>query len=196
MNQLKHYACVSPHTWRRACKAAHSKLTKYLDYKMATNDTLIATILNPEYREGIFIQLRQRGDNDLGNNGPPSTDNLSEPDNFDLLKHLKEPPIEAYYDFLQSEGNELASYLQINHPMAKGEHIIDYWKHQILCGNYPKLGKLALRYLSISASSAPVERVFSHSGRLKCPTRASLGARIIAHLTCLKEWLNDESPLL
>ncbi|MBW0499793.1 hypothetical protein O181_039508 [Austropuccinia psidii MF-1] len=184
MNQLKHYARVSPHTWRRACKAAHSKLKKYFNYKMTTNDTLIATILNPKYREGIFKQL-----------GAHPVVPKSELDNFNLLKHLKEPPIEAPYDVLQSQGNELASYLQNDHPMAKGKHIIDYWKCQILCGNYPKLGKLALRYLSIPASSALVEHVFSHSGRLKCPTRASLGARTIAHLTCLKEWLNDESPL-
>ncbi|MBW0571471.1 hypothetical protein O181_111186 [Austropuccinia psidii MF-1] len=209
MNRLKHYASVSPHTWRRACEAAHSKLKKYFYYEMATNDTLIATLLNPKYREGIFKQLGvsssrakevidllagecaqlriNDGDDDLVNNGPQSSNNLSEPDNFDLLKHLKEPLIEASYDVLQS-------YLQNDHPMAKGEHIINYWKRQFLCGNYPKLGKLALRYLSIPASSASVERVFSHSGRLKCSTRASLGARTIANLTCLKEWLNDESP--
>ncbi|MBW0548631.1 hypothetical protein O181_088346 [Austropuccinia psidii MF-1] len=216
MNRLKHYASVSPHTWWHACKAAHSKLKKYFDYEMATNDTLIAIILNPKYRKGIFKQLGvssscakevidlfagecvqltiNEGDNTLGNNGPPSSENLSEPDNFDLLKHLKEPPIEASYDVLQSQGNELASYLQNNHLMAKGKHIIDYWKCQILCSNHPKLGKLVLRYLSIPASSALVECVFSHSGRLKCPTWASLGARTIAHPTCLKEWLNDESP--
>ncbi|MBW0583303.1 hypothetical protein O181_123018 [Austropuccinia psidii MF-1] len=215
MNRIKHYASVSPHTWWHTCKAAHSKLKKYFDYKMATNDTLIATILNPKYRKEIFkqlgisssctkevidllaskcVQLRiKKGDNDLGNNGPPSSDNLSEPDNFDLLKHLKERPIEASYDVLQSQGDELVSYLQNNHPMAKGKHIIDYWKRQILCGNYLKLGKLTLRYLRIPASSALVEHIFSHSGRLKCPTWASLGVRTIAHLTCLKEWLNDES---
>ncbi|MBW0481690.1 hypothetical protein O181_021405 [Austropuccinia psidii MF-1] len=150
MKRLKHYASVSPHTWQHACKAAHSKLKKYFDYKMATNDTLIATILNPNYHEGIFKQLgisssrskevidllagecaqltNNEGDDALGNNGSPSSDNLSEPDNLDLLKHLKEPPIKASYDCLQSQGNELASYLQNNHPMAKGKHIIDYWK--------------------------------------------------------------------
>ncbi|MBW0488843.1 hypothetical protein O181_028558 [Austropuccinia psidii MF-1] len=132
MNQLKHYASVSPHTWRRACEAAHSKLEKYFDYEMVTNNTLIATILNPKYREGIFKQLGissshakevidllagecvqltiNEGDEALGNNGPPSSDNLSEPDNFNLLKHLKEPPIEASYDVLQSQGDESAAY--------------------------------------------------------------------------------------
>ncbi|MBW0556432.1 hypothetical protein O181_096147 [Austropuccinia psidii MF-1] len=150
MNQLKHYTSVSPHTLRRACKAANSKLKKYFDYKMATNKTLIETIFNPKYCKGIFKQLGissscakevidllagecaqltiNEGDDTPGNNGPPSSDNLSEPDNFDLLKHLKEPPIEASYDVLQSQGNKLASYLQNNHPMSKGKHIIKYWK--------------------------------------------------------------------
>ncbi|MBW0467607.1 hypothetical protein O181_007322 [Austropuccinia psidii MF-1] len=57
MNRLKHYTGVSPHTWRCACKAAYSKLKKYFDYKMATNNSLIATLLNPKYRKGIFKQL-------------------------------------------------------------------------------------------------------------------------------------------
>ncbi|MBW0466960.1 hypothetical protein O181_006675 [Austropuccinia psidii MF-1] len=98
------------------------------------------------------------------------------------------------YDVLHSQDDEVTSYLQNTHPMTKGEHILDYWNHQIISGNFPNLGKVALRYLSIPASSASVERVFSHSGRLKCLTRASLGSRTIAHLTCLKEWLNNECP--
>ncbi|MBW0506781.1 hypothetical protein O181_046496 [Austropuccinia psidii MF-1] len=123
-----------------------------------------------------------------------SSDNLSNPETFDLLKHLKQPPIKVTYDALHSQDDEVTSYLQNTHTMTKGEHILDYWKRQIISGNFPSLGKVALRYLSIPASSASVERVFSHSGRLKCPTGASLGSRTIAHLTCLKEWLNDEFP--
>ncbi|MBW0551728.1 hypothetical protein O181_091443 [Austropuccinia psidii MF-1] len=94
---------------------------------MATKNTPIATILNPKYHKGIFKQLGisssrakevidllagkcaqlsiNEGDNALGNNGPPSSDNLSEQDNFDLLKNLKKPPIEASYDVLQSQAN-------------------------------------------------------------------------------------------
>ncbi|MBW0555839.1 hypothetical protein O181_095554 [Austropuccinia psidii MF-1] len=123
-----------------------------------------------------------------------SSDNLREPETFDLLKHLKQPLIEAMYDVLHSHNDEVTSYLQNTHPMTKGEHILDYWKCQIISQNFPNLGKVVLRYLSIPASSASVERVFSHSGRLKCSTRASLGSRTIAHLTFLKEWLNNEYP--
>ncbi|MBW0528604.1 hypothetical protein O181_068319 [Austropuccinia psidii MF-1] len=78
--------------------------------------------------------------------------------------------------------------------MVRGEQVVDYWKIQILNGQYPNLGRMAFEYLSIPSSSASVERVFSHSGRLRSPTRASLGSRTIAHLTCLKEWLNNDFP--
>ncbi|MBW0534887.1 hypothetical protein O181_074602 [Austropuccinia psidii MF-1] len=123
-----------------------------------------------------------------------SADNLSKPETFDLLKHLKQPPIEATYDVLHSQDDEVTSYLQDTHPMTKGEHILDYWKFQIISQNFPNLGKVALRYLSTPASLASVKRVFSHSGQLKCPTRASLGSRTPAHLTCLKDWLENECP--
>ncbi|MBW0466311.1 hypothetical protein O181_006026 [Austropuccinia psidii MF-1] len=57
-----------------------------------------------------------------------SSDNLSEPETFDLLKHLKQPPIKTMYDVLHLQDDAVTSYLQNTHPMTKGEHILDYWK--------------------------------------------------------------------
>ncbi|MBW0517678.1 hypothetical protein O181_057393 [Austropuccinia psidii MF-1] len=119
---------------------------------------------------------------------------MSDTESLDLLTHLQQMPIEASYNELNSHYDEVGTYLQNLNPMVRGEKVMDYWKRQILSGHYPDLGKLAFKYLSIPSSSASVERVFSHSGRLKSPTRASLGSRTIAHLTCLKEWLNNEFP--
>ncbi|MBW0579226.1 hypothetical protein O181_118941 [Austropuccinia psidii MF-1] len=93
-----------------------------------------------------------------------SADNLSKQETFDLLKHLKQAPIEATYDVLHLQDDEVTSYLQNIHPMTKGEHILDYWKCQVISQNFSSLGKVALRYLSIPASSGSVERVSSHSG--------------------------------
>ncbi|MBW0503174.1 hypothetical protein O181_042889 [Austropuccinia psidii MF-1] len=145
-----HHASKSPHSWRQACEVAHLKLKKYYDYKMANNNSLIATLLNPQYCEGIFKQMgvpphqakevidllvhecsiltqnnksaHKRGESQS------SADNLSKPESFNLLKHLKQLPIEATYDVLHSYDDEVASYLQNTHPMTKGEHIVDYWK--------------------------------------------------------------------
>lgn len=47
---------------------------------------------------------------------------------------------------------------------------------------HPLLEKL----LCVPATSAPVERVFSHGGLFMCPHRARLGQRILAELVFAK----------
>ncbi|MBW0568037.1 hypothetical protein O181_107752 [Austropuccinia psidii MF-1] len=218
LNWLSHYASVAPNSWRRACDTAWQKLSKYYKLEIANDDSLIACLFNPKYHEGIFNQLgvpihhfkeiikvlnielasmitkQKLADQAQLELQCGSPQELSETENTDLLRHLKHPPIEASDELLRSEGDNLLCYLQNLHPMTKGEPTINYWKCQIITGNFPTLGKISLRYLSIAAGSACVQRVFSHSGRLKTPTRAALGSRTIAHLTCLKEWLNEEAP--
>ena len=51
---------------------------------------------------------------------------------------------------------------------------------------YPCLYQLSLKYLSVPATSAPIERVFSQSGFLMRPHRASLTAKSVCLLTFLK----------
>ncbi|MBW0463201.1 hypothetical protein O181_002916 [Austropuccinia psidii MF-1] len=58
MKRLEHYAHVSPITWCQACEAAQAKLQKYYDLEVKNDDTLIATLLNPRYCEGIFAHLK------------------------------------------------------------------------------------------------------------------------------------------
>ena len=49
-----------------------------------------------------------------------------------------------------------------------------------------RLYEVVRRILSIPASSAPVERVFSHGGIFIRPHRARLGAKMLSSLTYLK----------
>ncbi|CAF4553202.1 unnamed protein product [Rotaria sp. Silwood2] len=51
---------------------------------------------------------------------------------------------------------------------------------------YPCLYQLSLKYLSVPATSTPIERVFSQSGFLMRPNRASLTAKNVCLLTFLK----------
>ncbi|MBW0490179.1 hypothetical protein O181_029894 [Austropuccinia psidii MF-1] len=215
INRLKHYSQVSPPTWRRACEEAMEKLEKYYKIEMKNHDMLIATLLNPKYRLSLFKQLNVPTDysnciidqimeecasmnkhtrpnlTSPGNSDPPPKIN-SDPEFYDLLSHLGQTPIELGSVNPNSCKDEVVAYLQNLHPMSKGKHILDYWKCQMITGNFPKLGRLAMRYMSIPSLSACVECVFSQSRRLKSPARASLGTQTIAHLTCLKEWLNED----
>ena len=49
-----------------------------------------------------------------------------------------------------------------------------------------KLFPLAMRTLSVPATSAPVERVFSHGGIIMCPHRAQLSNKLLSNLIFLK----------
>ncbi|CAF3708139.1 unnamed protein product, partial [Rotaria socialis] len=51
---------------------------------------------------------------------------------------------------------------------------------------YPRLYQLSLKYLPMPATSAPIERVFSQSGFLMRPHRASLTTKNVCLLTFLK----------
>ncbi|MBW0467305.1 hypothetical protein O181_007020 [Austropuccinia psidii MF-1] len=189
MKQLEHYACVSLITWHQACKAAQTKLQKYYNLGVKNDDTLFAMLLNPRYRKGIFTHLKVPASQanvivgQLMNEcatmtcirameledpaDANSSDRISEADDNDLLSHLGQTPIETN-ETPQSHKDEVVACLQNPYSMSRGEHIVDYRK--------------------------VIERVFSQSARLKCPARVGLGSWTIAHLTFLKEWLNDEQP--
>ncbi|MBW0508298.1 hypothetical protein O181_048013 [Austropuccinia psidii MF-1] len=74
---------------------------------------------------------------------PNSPDYQSEPDKLDILHHLNQVPMESTQVFSGSDEDEVLNYLQNLHPVGKGEHILDYWKRQIITGNFPTLGKIA-----------------------------------------------------
>ena len=59
-------------------------------------------------------------------------------------------------------------------------NILEFWKKQAT--NLPLLSWLAKRILSIPASSAPSERVFSEGGRVVTSSRTLLNAERAVHL--------------
>jgi len=86
------------------------------------------------------------------------------------------------YILADFSGDAIANHSQKEHP--GGFDILNFWKeHQI---TYPKLSKLARWVLSIPASSASSERVFSCAGRVfeerhTRPSAESLDATVFLH---------------
>lgn len=63
---------------------------------------------------------------------------------------------------------------------------ISFWQRSAVIAKMPALAKLAHLVLTVPATSAPVERVFSHGGILMRPHRASLSDANLAALIFLK----------
>ena len=63
-------------------------------------------------------------------------------------------------------------------------NILQYWKQQQ--STFPCLIKLALQYLAVPASSAPVERLFSIGGKNFRPGHCRLADQTFEHLIFIK----------
>ena len=55
---------------------------------------------------------------------------------------------------------------------TKDENALQFWRAKQTA--YPNLSKLAKKILAVPATSAPIERVFSHAGNMLCPDRSQL----------------------
>ena len=64
---------------------------------------------------------------------------------------------------------------------------VQYW-HQ-LQSKYPNLSQMALDVLTIPASSADCERVFTGTGDILEPQRRKMGSQLLAALVCTQRWI-------
>jgi hypothetical protein len=64
---------------------------------------------------------------------------------------------------------------------------IEYWLQQRL--KYPNLSQLAIDVMTIPASSADCERVFSGTGRVMEPQRRKMGSELMAALIGTQRWI-------
>uniref|UniRef100_A0AAV2JS80 HAT C-terminal dimerisation domain-containing protein n=1 Tax=Knipowitschia caucasica TaxID=637954 RepID=A0AAV2JS80_KNICA len=79
-----------------------------------------------------------------------------------------------------SPALQLSHYLDI----ADGESALLFWALNMK--TLPSLYRVAIRVLAVPASSAPVERVFSHGGVILRPHRAQMSDRLLANLIFCK----------
>ena len=87
--------------------------------------------------------------------------------------------------------------LYANYMIGRGEEAcnatnpLEFWASDGLV-SFPILTGIAARILSIPATSALVEQLFSVSGRVVTTARARLNFRHVNELCCLHQWLIDE----
>ena len=76
---------------------------------------------------------------------------------------------------------EIRKYINLKKAeVAPYENVLKFWREN--CENYPHLARLARKVLSIPASSAAVERIFSLLKRLDPAARARMNYETLTHL--------------
>ena len=81
------------------------------------------------------------------------------------------------------EESEVTLYLS-EPVLPEDTNPLNFWK--LNGSNFPKLSNLAKHYLSIPASSAPVERLFSIAGKIFRPDRCSMTDTVFQKLIAIK----------
>ena len=110
------------------------------------------------------------------------------PDFFSFMSPSRPKPQRA-----MTTTNELDSYLA--EPCSGMESDpMEFWK--VNTHRFPVLSKLAVKYLSIPATSAPVERLFSIAGKTFRPERCRLSDANFERLMNIKCNSNDEIVLI
>ncbi|KAJ4932943.1 hypothetical protein JOQ06_029781 [Pogonophryne albipinna] len=87
-------------------------------------------------------------------------------------------------DHVSSVKAELIRYIQVCSGEEDEADCLVFWKRNAKV--FPRLYLVAMRVLAVPATSAPVERVFSHGGLIMRPHRARLSARTLSSLIFLK----------
>lgn len=83
-----------------------------------------------------------------------------------------------------SVDTQLGTYLALCDEDIECTNAFSFWSmHRSRLG---KIFPLAMRVLSVPASSAPIERVFSHGGIIMRPHRSRLGDKTLGKLVFLK----------
>ncbi|XP_061880880.1 zinc finger BED domain-containing protein 4-like [Entelurus aequoreus] len=92
----------------------------------------------------------------------------------------------AAYHKRQKKDVGTTPALQLSHylDIAEGQNALLFWALNMK--TLPSLFRVAMRVLAVPASSAPVERVFSHGGIILRPHRAQMTDRLLANLVFCK----------
>jgi len=151
------------------------------------------------FAEDSYAQARGR-DNQREDSSEPAVTGSdvasSSPCEHDEPPPLKKPKLFKNYTQVRERNTStpdectieelLAKYLRTEHGDSSDSDAFGFWMQRETESKYGKLLPAVLRAFAIPASSAPVERVFSHGGIMLRPNRARMSDKLLSELVFLK----------
>jgi len=160
---------------------------------------LMAALLDPRYKNLDFIEIDTEKEriieklrDEIGEVEVPESEILDDPvpfiDGESSIRSHKEYRQRRQKKIKKAISNvviydEVTNYLSL--PLAlETEDPLDWWR--IRSQNFPKLAKIARKYLAIPATSVSSERLFSDAGNLISAKRTNLDTKLVGQMLFLK----------
>ncbi|EXX52751.1 zinc finger BED domain-containing protein 1-like [Rhizophagus irregularis DAOM 181602=DAOM 197198] len=175
----------------------------------------MAALLDPRYKSLDFLDEKQRIIQKLCSEFDeveiPASEPLNNPASYDAEPSRSHKEYRQRRQIKNKKGNksylstpivdEIPNYLTL--PLAlEPENPLIWWKLRLQM--FPKLAKIARKYLAVPATSVSSERLFSDAGNLINTKRTNLDTNLVAKILFLKrniktmhvfasEWDEDET---
>ena len=90
---------------------------------------------------------------------------------------------------VQTFADDWESFIEADPTEISAKTALEWWCQEQQRIRYPRLSRMAIDILSVPAMLVEAERVFSGARRQIPWSRASLGAKTVEQMECLKHWL-------
>lgn len=187
-------------------RAARKKAKSYFDKLSNTAVYYTSTILHPRYkhycerswrfRRPALLQASHDRFLQLWSTYKPDEITATKPTPSVAFTNSLENIIDSVLDYddgseVLQQDDEYNEWLREPAWTAEqhrnGPSVVKYWYD--LRPKYPNLAQLALDCMTIPASSADCELVFSGTGNILEPQRRKMGAQLLAALICTQRWI-------
>ncbi|XP_056135225.1 zinc finger BED domain-containing protein 4-like [Lampris incognitus] len=162
----------------------------WVDMDVQSTENVMSPLVRDELKRSLKDTLITEA-RAIGTGSPPK-DPHSAQQSQEELPPLKCPRLLARYQWHRKShscdrDSSIASQVQKYFETIKDFHdedTLSFWARNE--EKFPNLHSLALKVLSVPASSAPIERVFSRGGLITRPHHSRLGTKMLSYLMFLK----------
>lgn len=134
----------------------------------------------------IEEEINSGGDAGSEANNESGTVEIESPSFFTSYRRKKRP---TATNNITRAGRESIGYQLTKYLATEFDEFVNpfsFWSSHEANPKYPELSKLARQVLIVPATSAPVERLFSHGGIITRPHRACLSDKNLSNIIFLK----------